>query len=804
LAKKKLKLNIKNEQIAKAVNLKGLKDKLAKKKSPPEQESKGKPSPEKKPEAAEEKEQAPRIKARSKSAFAESEQAAPKEEKAKAPLKARPEPAKKPVEKEEEASKEEVKLGPTGKHISDILPKKEEKPEKAKEPQPKEKQPPKDEKGKQAEEQAASSKKKSKGTKFREFKSFQKVRPFDSRDRQGLRQPDDGSFRYRKKKPQKSKAVDEALTVRPSILKVRVPISIKDLAQQMKLKASQLIGELMKQGTLVTINDMLEDETTIQLLGQEFGCEISIDTSEEDRIKITNQSIQEEIQATESGVLIHRAPVVTFMGHVDHGKTSLIDYIRKSDLASGEAGAITQHIGAFRCHTKIGDIAILDTPGHEAFSAMRSRGANVTDIVVLVIAGDEGMRDQTVEALNHAKEAGVTIVVAINKCDKPNFNADTIYRQLSEQKLLPEAWGGQTITVNCSAVTGEGVETLLEMLALQAEVMELKANPSARARGTVLESEMHKGLGTVCTVLVQNGILKQGDAVVSDCYWGRVKTMRDEHGKVLEEAPPSTPIELTGMSGLPDAGEDFIVVNSEKEAREIADVRMQNVRMLSMQRKPVTLESMMEQAEADKIKEYPLIICADVQGSLEALKVALNKIKSNKIRLNIISSNVGEVSESIIQLAAASNATILGFHTQIESHAESLMKQLGVKIILHDVIYHAIDEVKELMRLSLDKIPIEKEKGKAYIKAVFKSSQLGNIAGCQASEGSIHRNDSIRVIRKGEKIWEGPIASLKRVKEDVREVQKGTECGIVLQGFDDFAVEDVLEAFEVNYIEQEL
>lgn len=647
------------------------------------------------------------------------------------------------------------------------------------------------------------------GGKFKEFRDLKPARKtesdrqFDARDRLGLRAGEDEAWRGGKKRKIAIKVQEEAV-IRPTVLKVRIPLSIKELAEKMKLKASQLIEKLFLQGVIVTLNDQLADETTIQLLGHEFGCSISIDTSEEERIRITDKSIKDEIKENNPSDLILRPVVVAFMGHVDHGKTSLIDAIRSSDRAAGEAGAITQHIGAFKCKTPVGDITILDTPGHEAFSAMRARGADVTDIVVLVVAGDEGIRQQTVEAIQHAKAAHVTIVVAINKSDKPNFNPENVFRQLSEHELLPESWGGQTITVNCSAVTKAGIKELLEMLALQAEVLELKANPLSRARGTVIESEMHKGMGAVATVLVQNGTLRNGDALVFGQHFGRVKTMLDEHGKFLEEAGPSTPVAITGLSGLPEAGQEFIVVKSEKEAREISEVRTQGVRQTTMLKKKMTLDNLMQKASESGKKILHLIIRADVQGSLEALKAALMKIESQKAELDIIFTGVGEISESDVQLAAASKAVILGFHTQVEGHAEQLVKQLGVQVRSHNIIYHAVDEIKAIMAGLLDKIPQETDTGKAIVKATFKSSHHGIIAGCQVTEGTIARSNMIRVIREGKQIWRGNISSLKRVKEDVREVQKGVECGILLVNYTDVMEGDILEAFEITYLTQEL
>ena len=887
---KNIKLNIKNTQIAQAVSLGGLKGKLAKKKESQNQPAEASLKPEDKVKNENEeallKEEAPRVKARSKSAFAEpnsenyhklkeDDQAEEKPfleeekedffseptEKVKTSAEIREEIFGKQdalssvtTDKKQETFKEELpaplpkseepppeitwrpkpkstsepivekpkpnpsrpvyeKLGPTGKHIKDYL-----KPKPAQQPSNSSTTANKDKFDKTSrvktpseEEKNEEENRKSKGSKFKDFKEVrpaakrQETTRFDARDRHGLRSTDDDQ-QWRRRRGSKQRArQQEDLTIRPSQIKVRLPISIKDLASEMKLKSSQLVGKLFLQGVVATLNDLLEDETTVQLLGQEFGCEITIDTSEEKRLQITDKTIKEELQETSTESLHLRPPVVVFMGHVDHGKTSLIDSIRKSNRAAGEAGAITQHIGAFRCHTAVGDLAVLDTPGHEAFSAMRARGADVTDIVVLVVAGDEGIKQQTIEAIDHAKAANVIIIVAINKCDKPNFNPETVYRQLAEKDLLPESWGGQTITVNCSAVTGEGISELLEMVALQAEVLELKANPSVRARGTVLESEMHKGMGSVATVLVQNGTLKLGDALVFGQLWGRVKTMRDEFSKELKEAAPSTPVEITGLSGLPEAGQEFIVVKNEREAREIAEARSEGARQTHlMQKKKISMDNLLLQASSADKKVLNIVLRADVQGSLEALKAALMKVQSDKVDINIISAGVGEVTESDVQLAAASKAIIVGFHTAIESHAEPLVKQLGVQVRSHDIIYHAIDDVKSLMAGTLEKVAQENEKGKAIVKAVFKSSHAGTIAGCQVTEGSIHRNHHIRINRKGEIVWKGTISSLKRVKEDVREVQKGLECGILLNNFSDVQEDDLLEAYEIIYIAQEL
>lgn len=646
---------------------------------------------------------------------------------------------------------------------------------------------------------------KEKRFKAKDFKAkkTEELRTFDSRLRHGLTTEVE-TERWRKKRPSIKPSSKQIIPIiRPEKLNIILPISIKDLAAQMKLKASEIIKKLFTQGLTLTLNDLLDDETTVQLLGQEFNCEITIDHAQEERIQITRETIKEEIKSTPVERLKFRPPIVTFMGHVDHGKTSIIDAIRKSKIAATEAGAITQHIGAFTAKTSLGEITILDTPGHEAFSEMRARGATVTDIVILVIAGDEGIREQTVEAIEQAKQSKASIIVAINKSDKQGFDPEKVYRQLADYDLLPEAWGGTIITVNCSALSGKGIPELLEMISLQAEVLELKADPSARARGTILESQMHKGLGAVATVLVQNGTLKINDAFVFGDNYGRVKTMHDQYGKNLLSAGPSTPVKITGLSNLADAGCSIIVVSDEKEAKSIAKERAEGLIRDKLQKsKKVSLETLLEQKK--EIKILAIILRADVQGSLEALEKALLKIHSEKVKLNIISSEVGEISESDIEFAAASNAMIVGFHTRIESHCDSLIKQMKVPVILHDIIYHAIDEVKQKMRDMLDKIEQETDTGKAKVIAVFKSSNLGKIAGCLVTDGTIKRSQHVRIKREGQQIWRGKISSLKRVKEDVKEVQKGIECGILFEGFSSPEENDIIEAFDISYLTQDL
>ncbi len=803
---KHIKINIKNTQIAAALNLNKVKEKLAakqikKKPLPKEKEEEGKavlkptarllPSVEE--EAKKEKEAEKKAKALKKAEEKKKKpqkqvEEIPAKEEAELPPKVflpetkeeTPPPPVAIVEKEKPLVKEEVKKPqpplkaalPAASEIAVLV----------------------------AEEEDTTAKKKSGLKEVKPFKKLEPKRAFDSRDRLGLRSSEDEE-RWRKARHHKiKKTIQEIPIVRPTQLKIKLPISLKDLASEMKLKSSELIAKLFSQGVVVTLNDLLEDETTVQLLGQEFGCDITIDVSEEKRLRITDKSIKEEVEESPVEQLILRAPVVTFMGHVDHGKTSLIDTIRKTNVAATEAGAITQHIGAFSVSTAMGNITVLDTPGHEAFSAMRSRGAHVTDIVVLVIAGDEGMKEQTIEAIQQAKEVRVPLVIAINKCDKPTFDAEKVYRQLADQDLLPEVWGGTTITVNCSALSGKGIPELLEMLALQAEILELKANPSTRARGTVLESEMHKGLGALATVLVQNGTLHVNDSLVFGYEWGRIKNLYNPFGQSVTSAGPSDVVKITGLSSLAQAGSEFIVVKSEKEARLLATEREEGHRKRLLQQSKKGMEGF---GKVEK-KILPLILRADVQGSLEALRASLLKIHSEKAELNIFNAEVGEISESDITLAAASKATIIGFHTAIEAHAEGLIKELKVNVKLHDVIFHAIDDVKLIMKSLLDKIVQENEKGKALVKMIFKSSQWGNIAGCQVTEGTIQRNNFARIMRNGEEIWKGKIGSLKREKEDVREVGKDMECGILLDHFSSIQKGDIIEAFEITYLEQDL
>ncbi|MCH9612307.1 MAG: Translation initiation factor IF-2 [Chlamydiia bacterium] len=617
---------------------------------------------------------------------------------------------------------------------------------------------------------------------------------------------DDDQWLRRRPYRRTKQKVDPETIIRPKELTVQLPITVKDLAAKMKIKSGDLIAKLFASGMVLRLNDYIDDDTTLEFAGSEFDCEITVDTTVEERLKVTDKTVAEEIAATDSKKLTKRPPVIAFMGHVDHGKTSIIDSLRESNVAGGESGAITQHIGAFRCETSQGSITILDTPGHEAFSAIRERGATVTDIVVIVVAGDEGIKAQTEEAITKAQDEKVPMIFALNKCDKPGFNPENIYRQMADLNLLPEAWGGEVTTINCSAKTKQGLDELVEILALQADMLELKANPKADARGSVIESELHKGFGATATLLVQNGTLKRNDALVFDEVYGRVKTMHDEHNKPLKEAGPSTAVSISGLSDIPSAGSEFIVVKSEKEARKLCEERASFEKRAQLRQKSAhDLDKLMQrQADLKELKVLNVMLKADVQGSLEAVRDSLKKIHSEKAEINIISESVGSVAESDLEHASAAGAIIFGFHTHMESHAEPLRKKMGVQVKLHDIIYHLVDDARECLRLTLDKIRQETEIGSAEIKATFKSSHLGIIAGCQVADGIIKRNSYAKLEREGEVIWEGSIASIKRNKDDAKEVSKGLECGILLKGFSTYEVGDIIRAYDVTYVEQEL
>ncbi len=593
-----------------------------------------------------------------------------------------------------------------------------------------------------------------------------------------------------------TKVVQETVTAKE--LRMKFPVSVKDLSAKLGIKPNDLIKKLIKQNIFATINQML-GEKTATLIGKDFGYDLKpLPTEEEEIIEIHKKE-------DEPSSLVLRAPIVTFMGHVDHGKTSLLDVIRKTNITEKEAGGITQHIGAYEVALEKGHITFLDTPGHEAFTAMRSRGANTTDIVVLVVAADDGIMPQTIEAIDHAREANVPILVAINKIDKPGADIDKVKRQLSELNLLPEDWGGKTITTGVSAKTKEGIDHLLEMLLLEAEMLELKANPDRLASGVVVEAELSKGKGPIASVIVRNGTLRVGDVIICGEHWGRVKAMIDDRGNRVKEAPPSKPVEILGLSGMVKAGDTFYAVEDEKKAREIASLKQEKMKeKIAVSAKRITLEELYQQIKEGSIKELKLILKADVGGSIEALRDSLLKIQSEDVQVKIIHQGSGDINESDIMLAAASNAVVIGFHVELTPEAGQKAKEEEVDVRMYRVIYEAISDVKAAMEGLLEPHTKETSLGRAEVRQVFKVSNFGQVAGCAVTKGTIARNALIRVIRGNEIIFNGKISGLKRLKDDVREVQEGFECGIGVSEFQDFKVGDIIEAYRIEKIAKKL
>ena len=573
-------------------------------------------------------------------------------------------------------------------------------------------------------------------------------------------------------------------------------MTVKELAEKLFVSPGELIKHLLGMKMMMTINQLLTGEPVEKLL-KIYGYRY-------DRMPTLEEKIEAEHEEEDPSKMVHRPPVVTFMGHVDHGKTSLLDSIRQTRVVEGEAGGITQHIGAYRVMLPKGTIAFLDTPGHEAFTAMRARGANVTDIVVLVVAADDGMMPQTEEAIDHAKAAEATIVVAMNKMDKPSANPDKVKKQLMEHGLLSEEWGGKTIVVPVSAKTGDGIDQLLESILLEAEVLELKADPTRPARGVVLEGKITKGGGPVAHVLVQNGTLRVGDAVVSGTAWGKVRALLDARGHRLEEAGPSTPVELLGLSGVPKAGDTFLIAPDEKQAREIALFRQEQSRETKQVHRVVTLEEFHKQMEAGRLKSLNLILKADVQGSVEAIRESLAKIPSDQASLKFLHIGVGAINESDILLAEASNAVVIGFNVQMTPEAEALAKEEQVDVRLYRIIYEAVNDVRAALEGLLEPKLVEQVLGKAKVLQVFKVTKVGTVAGCQVVKGKIVRGSMARVYRGQEKLHQGKLDTLKRFKDDVREVTEGIQCGLSVTGFNDFQPDDIVEAIEVQQVAQKL
>jgi translation initiation factor IF-2 len=578
----------------------------------------------------------------------------------------------------------------------------------------------------------------------------------------------------------------------PVIREVEVPesIAVSELAQRMAVKASEVIKVLFNMGAMVTINQAI-DQDTATLVIEEFGHTAKLVTGTE-----RDESLLADEPQTE-GEQVPRAPVVTIMGHVDHGKTSLLDYIRRTKVAAGEAGGITQHIGAYHVETEKGGVTFLDTPGHAAFTAMRARGAQATDIVILVVAADDGVKPQTIEAIQHARAAEVPIVVAINKIDKEGADIDRVKNELSQREVISEDWGGDTLFVNVSAHTGEGIEGLLDAILLQAEVMDLRAAAEGPAQGIVIESSLEKGRGAVATLLVQSGTLKQGDMIIAGEEYGRVRNMFDEAQKSISEAGPSTPVVVLGLSKTPSAGDDFVVVKNERKAREVAEFRQSKSRESKLaQQQASRLEDMFSQMTEAEGAVVSLLIKSDVHGSAEALRDALTKLSNDEVKVKVISSGVGGITESDATLAAASNAVIIGFNVRADNAARATIKESGVDIRYYSIIYEAIDDVKAAITGLLRPEIRETIVGLAEVKEVFPSPKLGNVAGCIVLEGFVKRANPIRVLRENVVIYEGELESLRRFKDDVNEVRAGTECGIGVRNYNDIRIGDQIECYE--------
>ena len=585
---------------------------------------------------------------------------------------------------------------------------------------------------------------------------------------------------------------------RKAPVKVQIPdeISVGELASRMKKTGAEVVKTLMKNGVMASLSDVIDFDTAA-IIAEELGCvvEHEVIVTIEERLIDDHEDKEED--------LVERAPVVVVMGHVDHGKTSLLDYIRHANVASGEAGVITQAIGAYQVTVGEKVITFLDTPGHEAFTAMRARGAMITDLASLVVAADDGIMPQTIEAINHAKAAEIPIIVAINKMDKPGANPDRIMQQLTEYGLVPEEWGGDTIVCKISAKTGDGIDNLLEMMVLTAEMRELKANPNRTAKGAVIEARLEKGRGPVATLLVQNGTLHQGDILIAGTAVGRVRAMTDFRGRKLKDAGPSVPVEIIGMSEVPEAGDDFYVVADERMARELAEQRKQEKKdAMNRPVQKVSLDDLFSQIKEGEMKNLNIIVKADVQGSAEAVKISLEKLSNEEVNVRVIHCAVGAINESDVMLASTSNAIIVGFNVRPDSQAKLIAERDKVDMRMYRVIYECIEEIESAMKGMLDPKFKEVELGRVEVRQVYKITGVGIVAGSYVLEGKVTRNAQLRLVRDGIVIHEGEIASLQRFKDSVKEVAAGYECGITLEKFSDLKVGDVLECFEMQEIER--
>ena len=583
-------------------------------------------------------------------------------------------------------------------------------------------------------------------------------------------------------------------------IKVNSGATVREVAESLGLSAAEVIKALMKDGEMATLTQTLTDES-VESIAKEFDRKLEIVTAAEEEVEAP------AVEEDDEGDLVDRPPVVTVMGHVDHGKTSLLDAIRQTQVAEGEAGGITQHIGAYQVNHDGKKLTFLDTPGHEAFTAMRARGASVTDVAVIVVAADDGVMPQTVEAIDHARAAGVPILVAVNKIDKEGADPNRVRTELAQQDLNPEEWGGDTVYADVSAKTKDGLDNLLEMITLVTDLEELGANPTVPASGTVVEAELDPGRGPVTGVLVQRGTLRVGDAVVAGPVWGKVRAMLDDKGERVEQATPGTPVEVLGFDGVSEAGEHIQVVENERKARQLAqerETRLKTEQLARRQARKVTLEEVFQRASEGQLKELNIVLKADVSGSLEALQDEIAKLPQEQVPVNVIHAQTGGINESDVMLAAASDAVIIGFNVRPLADARRAAEQEGIDIRTYTVIYKVTEELRAAMEGMLEPEEVEEDLGQAEVKQTFKASRVGMIAGCLVTDGKVTRNANTRLVRDGTIIWTGRVGSLRRFKDDVAEVDEGQECGIVLEGFADIKEGDVLEFFETKQVEKTL
>ncbi|MBL7212749.1 MAG: translation initiation factor IF-2 [Desulfobacteraceae bacterium] len=772
-------------------------DKVVSEKELPAEEKPPEPAPEVKPEG---KKEAVSLKKVPKAKV-------PPKKAAKPPVKAKVKPKKARKKKVEQPAK--IIKGPEEGPLSDILAKKVEKKEvEPRAPVPKPLMPL--DRGEEPVVKAKEAKppKKKKGGKKLEAEEIKSKKPFRRAKKAVYERSDlyDGRVSKRKgkraaKKPQEGakKQKRTEITVPKAIKRrIRVPefVTVAELAKAMGTKGVDLIKDLMGQGIMANITKSLDFETAA-VVADDFGYELELDSFQEEQLIAETEDRPED--------LMPRPPVVTIMGHVDHGKTSLLDYIRQSNIIGGESGGITQHIGAYYVKADEGDIVFLDTPGHEAFTAMRARGASVTDLIILVVAADDGVMPQTKEAINHARAANIPILVAINKIDKADANPEKVIRELADLDLAPEDWGGETIFGQVSAKTGDGIDELLGLILLQSEMLELKGNPSKTARGSVVEAKLDRSKGPVATVLIRNGTLNQGEFFICGEHYGRVRAMHNHKGKKLLSGGPSVPVEVYGISGVPMAGDEFIVVKDEKTAKQVIDNRREKSRKQAVTKRGLaSLEDLFERIKEGEVKELNIVLKTDVQGSLEALNESLVKQSTEEVKLNVLHSATGAISESDVMLASASGAIIIGFNVRANPRVSGIAEKEKVDIRYYNVIYDAIKDIRLAMAGLLEPVFKEEIIGRADIKEIFRIPKVGAIAGCQVTDGHVERNANARLLRDDVVVFDGKIGSLRRFKEDVKEVQSGYECGIGLENFDDIKPGDVFEVYRMKELEAEL